>query len=66
MRDTYFNWIFGRNSLYILLGIYVAFWLFFSFYPQSPYLYTWADYFVGCFVIGPMNTIFPYFYANFL
>ncbi len=66
MRNASFGWMFGKVSIYLMIGIYVFFWVFFSYFSTSSYLYVWADYFVGLLVIGPMNTIFAYFYANFL
>jgi len=66
LRDTKFSWLFGKTSIYLMIGIYIVFWFLFSMYPDSKYFYTWVDYFVGCFLIGPLNTMFAYFYANFL
>lgn len=60
------NKIFGRNSIIILVAIYCFLWIWFEIYPDSAYVYNFVFYFVGCFIIGPVNTIFAYFYANFL
>jgi len=60
------GWLFGKNSLVILLIIYGILWVWFEFYPDSHYIYTFVFYFVGCFVIGPLSTIFAHFYANFI
>jgi hypothetical protein len=66
LRYAKLSWIFGRNSLIILITVYIILWVWFSFFPYSHYLYTFVFYFVGCFVIGPISTIFAYFYANFI
>lgn len=66
LQQTNFNWIFGRNSLVLLISIYCILWIWFEFFPSSHYIYTFVFYFVGCFIIGPVNTTFAYFYANFL
>ena len=57
---------FAKNSLILLLGLYCGLWVWFEIFPQSKYIYSFVFYFVGCFIIGPVNTIFAYFYANFL
>jgi chromate transport protein ChrA len=65
LRDAKLSWIFGKNSLVFLVTIYIILWIWFEINPQSQYVYTFVFYFVGCFVIGPISTIFAYFYANF-
>lgn len=66
MRNANYGWVFGKVSVYSMIIIYIIFWVFFSYYPDSRFLYTWVNYFVGCVIIGPLNTIFAYFYANYL
>lgn len=66
MKDTKLNWMFGRNSLIALISLYLVLWVWFRIFPSSAFVYTEVYYFVGCFIIGPVNTIFAYFYANFL
>lgn len=66
MKGIQFNWIFGKNSLVLLISIYAILWAWFYLFPDSQYIYTFVFYFVGCFIVGPINTIFAYFFANFL
>lgn len=66
LREANLSWIFGENSLKILLIIYAILRIWFYFYPDSHYIYTFVFYFVGCTVIGPISTIFAHFYANFI
>ena len=58
--------MFGRQAIVILVSVYCVLWLWFKVSPDSIYIYSEVFYFVGCFIIGPVNTIFAYFYANFL
>lgn len=64
--DSNFNWFFGQNAIITLVGMYVVLWVLFTFMSDSLFIYTEVFYFVGCFIIGPINTIFVYFYGNFI
>jgi len=38
-------------------------WIYFSIYTEHQYLYVFGFYFVGCLIIGPIDTIYAYFLA---
>lgn len=61
-----FNFILGKPSVYMLLSILLGLWVYFSIYTENQYDYLLGFYFVGCFIIGPIDTIFAYFLALIL
>lgn len=59
------NPLFGKKSLILLLFILKALWIYFSIYPDDSYNYIFGFYLVGCLIIGPIESIFAYFFAIF-
>jgi len=63
-KNLTFNFIMGKPSLILLLMLLFGMWLFFSIYPNSSYSYIFGFYFVGCMVVGPMDSSFAFFLAT--
>lgn len=61
-----FNFLLGKTSLILLVGIFLALWIYFSIYPQHHYAYIFTFYLVGCLIIGPTEVIFAYFLSILL
>lgn len=56
------NWLLGRNSLYIFIGLFAFLWIVSNSYPNEWYSYTYIFYFAGSLVIGPAATVLAYIY----
>ena len=56
-----FNFLLGKPSVIILLIIFFSLWFYFSFHPDNEYSYLFSLYWIGCFIIGPIEVIFAYF-----
>jgi len=55
-----FNFLLGKPSIVILVGIFCILWIFFSVYSDSNFEYIFSFYWTGCFIIGPIEVIFAY------
>ena len=56
-----FNFLFGKPSLLILIGIFFFLWIFFSVFGDNHWEYIFSFYWIGCFILGPNEVIFAYF-----
>jgi chromate transport protein ChrA len=61
-----FNFILGKPSLLLLLGLFFSLWIYFSIYPENAYEYIFSFYWIGCMIIGPVEVIFAYFLSLML
>jgi chromate transporter len=65
-RKISFNFILGKPSFYLLVALFLGMWVYFSVRTEDDYIYVFGFYFVGCLIIGPIDTIFAYFLAVLL
>lgn len=61
-----FNFLLGKPSFFILIGIFFSMWIFFSINPNHDYIYVFSFYWIGCLIIGPIDVVFAYFYSILL
>ncbi len=61
-----FNFLLGKPSLFILIGLFFGLWIYFSIYPDDSFNYVFSFYCVGCLIIGPIDVIFAYFLSILL
>lgn len=61
-----FNFLLGKPSIFILLGIFLSLWIYFSVNPDHELSYVFSFYCVGCLIIGPIDVIFAYFLSILL
>lgn len=53
----------GKKATLSFLALFFLMWIFFSIYPEHPFLYTFGFYLVGSLIIGPIESIYAYFLA---
>ena len=56
-----FNFLLGKVSIFILISLFFILWIFFSVFSNSSYEYIFSFYWIGCFILGPIEVIFAYF-----
>jgi len=59
------HFLLGRNSILMLVSVFVCLWIYFSLYPDSQYNYVFGFYLIGCLIIGPIESIFAYILVLF-
>ena len=56
------NWLLGKTSIYIFVGLFALLWILSNSFPDQWYSYTYIFYFAGSLVIGPAATVLAYIY----
>ena len=60
-KNMSFNFIMGKPSLMVLVLLFFGLWIYFSVLGEHPLSYIFGFYFVGCLILGPIDSIFPFF-----